>query len=108
MVRTGTMKIPLAMPSTPPSMLVPSATANNHNSRPIGTSLALAQENRTARLHSKRARHRAMRGDGREPILCLEQRRGVFLFQQRKDRLILQIIGHDLLPQFLRQVGFVE
>lgn len=34
-VKTGTIKIPLAIPSTPPSMLVPSATANSHSSRPM-------------------------------------------------------------------------
>src|SRR6476469_6202721 len=34
MVRMGTMKIPLAIPSIPPSALAPRDTANSHNANP--------------------------------------------------------------------------
>src|SRR6516162_7449689 len=40
-VRMGTIRIPLAMPSTPPRALAPSATANSHKPNPGPISLPL-------------------------------------------------------------------
>src|SRR5262249_39517939 len=47
-VRTGTTKIPLAMPSMPPRALAPSETANSHKPNPGPISLPLLPSPRQA------------------------------------------------------------
>jgi hypothetical protein len=48
-VRMGTIKIPLAMPSMPPNALATTETANSHNMKPLSISMGSASCSRPAR-----------------------------------------------------------
>src|SRR5258708_6591112 len=48
-VKMGTIKIPLAMPSMPPSALAATETANSHSVKPVSISVSSAFGSRPAR-----------------------------------------------------------
>jgi hypothetical protein len=57
---------------------------------------ALDQKNRAAGCDLQSARDRFVRGDRFEPVFRFDQCKPVLLFEQREDRLGLQIVFDDL------------
>lgn len=75
---------------------------------PFGVGCALDQEDRAAAFNAKRLCD-VRRGDDRlKPIFRLGKWQIVFIFEQRKDRFGVKVVRDHLLPDFARQVGFIE